>query len=222
MSKSKRLPTWKEMYTRWQLHGVEPVEVIKFDRNVHYNSEPWVCRAEGKQWRRVICTNPQRTTAYHITKGIVTQSSKAFAAFAINAYLLERGNYHHMHRDIAQEMRITAMRAIEAIDPRPGSYWTSNSRIVLPYLTENICGVPTEDVGDWRQIVDCAATFWKQARDTLAVVRIPDFMDFQSDELRDWYDHCKQMSEQQERHLYESLKAKYESGNSPTGSSSVG
>jgi len=200
----KNLSSWNAVLDVWKEFKVPFVEVRKFDTKLHYPSLCWVYKV-NKPGYIIHTSNPQNDTAWQLVKGIVIQNEEVFTAFAIHAYLI-----HADHRSdyITREVLSILVRdKLAKVDSPHYGYWHSNAKRVLPYV--DIGPNYWEKIESWRDWVEKAARYWIAIANQLAVVRIPNFMDSNSQEYQEWREYQKANEEAEERKLYEQLKNKY-------------
>jgi len=109
--------------------------------------------------------NPVNDTARHIAQGIVTRDAEVFAAFALNAYLRDRGTGRH-------ELNLVEVvgDAIRRLDRSPGDYWWPTATGLLAWVD---CDSPSAGLLDWTTSVDEAAKYWTRLASRWSVFRDP-------------------------------------------------
>jgi hypothetical protein len=199
-----------EVLRLWNSLDVPPVAIRRFNYEKDYPNDAWANK-DGSRYRFEI-SNPQRTTAWHLCKGIIATNQEAHSLFSIHAFLTEEASgYKGIGvNDLDYQVRTVLLK----IDPRPGSYWSRNSRTVLPPLPDSIAlSERNEGEGSWQTVIEDAARTWKEISEKLAIVRIPDFMSEDDEDLKQWHADLRQRNEEREHAEYERLKRKYEGNN---------
>jgi hypothetical protein len=146
--------------------------------------------------------HPLQDVARRLVKGFPSAEAESYAAFLLLAFCTE----YEFHA--GSGLRHAVYEAAHRLDET--GYWRSNARRVM---SGNSLFFLEADAG-WEEAVDAAAKAWTEAAQRYAVVRIPDFMDFKSDEWRAYHDARKreaaEAAEERDRREYARLRAKYE------------
>ena len=197
-------PRWEEVRSAWESLEVPDVTIVPFDIGTHYSSLPWVSLATGKQL--IDNTSPNRWTARALCEDYPNLSEDHRIAFK----LLTVARRYQL--DV---IKIRLLLKVPGFDIR--DWWSANSIYVLPPTDYTF---PTQLVElhrfderpaarAWREFVAASADVWKAMAARWAVIRIPDFMDYDGSERAAWDAHLASEREKRERAEYAYLRTKY-------------
>lgn len=202
-------PEWRRVYEVWKSFGVPRIESVRFDPGQHSIFTSW---AERRNHSPLHHSSVQRQTALHLFFNLRDESSELVAAYKINACCIE-----YSLRRFRENVLEPAFNTMGTSSFR---WWRSNARLVLPYTdgkTElDVLALDMEE-HDWKLIVNQSARKWTIIANELVIVRNPSLMDWESDEYRDYIEHCKRRREERDREDYERLKARFEGSEAPAG-----
>lgn len=193
------MKTWDEVYKIWQDGNVPSIEIIKFELGKHHPQLPWIDLKDGRQYGS---GNVCYSTAWHIFKFISTSPKEFQAAYKIYAYCRER-NYSQFWKILSP--------VFEKYDYHLGGWWNGNARKVLPHYEHKLRTYdylrPTSlELGI---VVKGAIEAWTHIAQNSAIIRIPDWMDFDSAEYEEYRNAVDKAREDQEHSEYLRLKKKF-------------
>jgi hypothetical protein len=157
--KNDRL-TWQAALSRWKAHDVRQISIVDREGEATYLPQRWINRNGSDA--QYIYGNPVNCTGLHLALGTVTKTPEMFAAFAIHAFLVEKHSPH-------PELDALARMALDRYDNRPGDYWHSNARRVLPI--EGDRRLDPDERSDWKGWIDAAARVWTRLESDHSVLR---------------------------------------------------
>lgn len=201
---------WKTVYQHWKSKAVPRFTVMSFNRERHDHYRAWVDKLSERGILN--STNPQTTTAAHLCEVVETNDDEIYAAFAILCCLINHDSRHdHWELKEAVVKRLSSSPVNLTFD------WSRNSKHVLPHLDTWELEQPFRGggkqywlVSHWKDFVDRSADYWRLVAETLAIVRIPELMNFGSDEPREWNQHVSMKERELELQQLARLKQKYE------------
>jgi hypothetical protein len=202
MSSKLRWPTWSAVLKRWQSCSVPEVQVRAYEFESR-SMAPWRHRND-----KLVAgfSNPLADTAGVLCWLANATNPELTALFKLTAFCRQLGL-----SAFSGEILLPVRRRLLSSDE---SWWHSNARHVVPYSSfvdwYPSPGADQEQCRQWREIVDRAALLWKDIAQQWVVVRIPDFMDPDSDEYREYTRRADARYERRERDEFERLKAKFE------------
>lgn len=204
-------PDWSTVYEYWRQFDIPEVEVVSFEIGVHFSREPWLRVSNNTQLNS---SNPQIDTARHICNQFETCNDEIKALYKLYTFLVSRGFELFRYNSIDKAWRTSG--AAREFD------WGINAKHLLPYvafpstLSRGELERLTWDYESrrrpemWKQIVELCSLEWAAIAGELAVIRIPLWMDFDSEEYAKYTRYIKELAEERERLEYERLKRKYE------------
>jgi hypothetical protein len=193
-------PSWKKIYDRWLSFGVPPVEVLTFVDGMMDPRLCWVSRSDQSRFPYQI-SNPQRDVAWRFVQGFTDFQAENYAAFLLHAYA-------DQHEDwIGYDIGTVIYNRARDLDET--DCWHKAARRLIPGESRRYTGEKNS-----LAVVDAAAEAWINVSQSFSVVRIPEFMDFESDEYVNYITRVRKMNisltEEQDRQEYERLRKKYE------------
>lgn len=204
-----RWPKWSAIADIWHDLNVPEIEVLDFVLGEQYPSLPWLNRKTSHQY--IGSSSPQNDTAYHLCVVLPTSPPELSITYKLYAFCRQ----HEI-----EEFAIGALRpAFNKFDQELYSWWNGNAKYVLPpieFRTAFWRSDARTQARNWKALVQEAADTWRIIAEKWALIRIPDFMDRDSPEYRQYNQYVREQDERRERAEYEWLKAKFEGrGTSP-------
>lgn len=207
-------PEWETVYDYWKTLDVPEVQIVKFEIGEHYNSyvsAPWV---ELKSNRQFPVSNPQSDTAAHICRKLNNVTDEMKALFKIHTFVKTEGLNRFDHESISTKwMESGGMNNFG---------WGQNAKNLLPleYVTipdhyqdlwrfEGNVEIKNEPES-WKEIIEACALAWTAISEQLGVIRLPDWMDKDSDEYKNYQAFVSVEHDKRDRLEYERLKRKFE------------
>ena len=204
-------PDWHTVYEYWRLFDIPEVEVVAFEIGVHFPMEPWLKRTKNRQLNS---SNPQIDTARHICNQLKTCDDELRALYKLYTFLVSRDFRQFRYNSLDKAWSVSgAARQF---------HWGINAKHLLP----NVEFAPTARRIEleklnwddelhrrpeiWKQVVELCSLEWATIAEELAVIKIPQWMDFDSEERAKYDNYQKEQAEKLERLEYERLKRKYE------------
>jgi hypothetical protein len=195
------MTSWHNVHELWDSHQVPEVSIIPYNFDLHRFPSPWW--SVTKDGQSMYRESPYNETARHLASVLPHQPKELIAAYKLCAFLRLVGAAHAMPQFLAEPHIRYGFK--------PHQWWHSNAINVLPF-TEN--GPENSLVfsrsNDWEVLTSGAATKWTQIAREWRVIRLPSFMDPDSDEKREYDKLAQEMHEQHERNEYLRLKKKFE------------
>jgi hypothetical protein len=194
---------WDQIYEFWNKLEVPEVKIIDFETGINTIDSPWFSIQEKKQVNYL--ENPMRETAYHLCICLKDKNPELIAAYKILAYL-----WSNRQKDLLYDSLSFAMKKY---NERTNSWWSLNAVYILPYcntLHNSDFRISKLTDKDWDKIVTNAAKEWTAIANEWAIIRIPKFMDRDSDEYKLFETYSESVHEQREYQEYLRLKKKFE------------
>jgi len=195
------MTSWHIVYETWASHEVPEVSIMPYKIDLHRFPSPWWSVKHDEQAR--YSESPYNDTARHLASLLPHQPKELIAAYKLYAFSRLVGAAHTMAESLSEPHERYGFSLHQ--------WWHSNAKNVLPF-TE---GAPENEFtisrgNNWETLVNCAAIKWTQIALEWNVIRLPDFMDPDSDEKREYEKLAHKMHEQHERNEYLRLKKKFD------------
>lgn len=195
--------SWQKVYELWLSQNVPMLEVRKYDPNLSYFSV-WVDKVPRPgSW--FTSSNPQNDTARFLLKKEFISNPEVHAAFAILAYLKSQQEQQRCSWEFAYNLKEATESALKSAG-QLYYFWSGNAKHVLVGIADF---ERQGKFGSWQEFVLEAAEYWTIAAEQLALVRLPKYMERDSDEFQESIARSEIEFEQKERAEYERLKRKY-------------
>lgn len=149
--------------------------------------------------------SPSNDTAGHLASVLSHEPKELIAAYKLYALSRLVGAVHTMAESLSEPHKRHGFSLHQ--------WWHSNAKNVLPFTEsapENEFTISRSR--NWETLVNCAAIKWSQIALEWNVIRLPSFMDPDSDEKREYEMLAHKMHEQHERNEYLRLKKKFGDG----------
>jgi hypothetical protein len=198
-------PPWKDVIAFWNTLGVPDVEVWPWPPERPHVA-PWDRRdnySRGNSWYPT--SSPQDQTAYHIACTLPGLPPESRAAFKLEACCRELGL-----TDFMGNVVFRANRKAKVVEY---GWWHPNAKNVLPnafydgWLRPR---TPWDTARNWKGIIDQSAKIWTDLASDWVVVRVPEFMDPESEEYKAHRERMTIAHHARERAEYERLREKFE------------
>lgn len=171
------MTSWHIVYETWTSHEVPEVSIMPYKNDLHRFASPWWSVKHDEQAR--YSESPYNDTACHLASVLPHQPIELIAAYKLYAFLRLVGAAHTMAEILSEPHKKYGFSLHQ--------WWHSNAKNVLPF-TE---GAPENEFtisrsNNWETLVNCAAIKWTQIALEWKVIRLPSFMDPDSDERREY------------------------------------
>jgi hypothetical protein len=191
---------WNKIFDKWKKQNVPDVVIRKFEIGQQSPNFPWFSIENNSQY--IYSENPLNDTAYHLSY-IQNMDQELIAAYKILAYLRYYSNLTVWSEVLAH--------AMTKHDKKLYHWWNANAKNILPY-TQN-CNTYIDKklyLNDWEKLVEQSANLWKDIAKEWEIIKIPDHMNSNSPELKDFQDFERKVQDNIEYQQYLRLKNKFE------------
>lgn len=191
---------WNQIYIYWNGLHVPDVAIHDFVIGVNTINSPWYDLKKNCQQH--FQETPLKETARHLAITIRDQDPELIAAYKILAYM----KYHQ-----SQALFHPLKEVLEKFGVNPfHGWWHSQARIILPHSVDYDYTIQRNPEVDWRNTIANAAKTWIDIAKDWAIIRIPDFMDYDSLEYEAFETFSQSQQKEKEYREYLYLKEKFE------------
>lgn len=194
------MTSWHNVYEIWASHEVPEVSIMTFNTDLHRFASPWWNVKHDEQAR--YSESPYNDTARHLATTLQHQPKELVAAYKLYAFSRLVGASHAMAESLSEPHKRYGIFLHH--------WWHSNAKNVLPFTEdapENKLTIGRSN--NWETLINSAAIKWTQIALEWNVIRLPSYMDPDSDEKREYEKLTHNTHEQNERNEYLRLKKKF-------------
>jgi hypothetical protein len=200
MEKMETVKQWNKIKELWIKCDVPPVMLKEFEIGVDFVKLPWYSITRKEQIFYI--ENPLQQTAFHLAVFLRDKDIDLIIAYKIYAFL----RYNRLNSLFID----TLSYVMSKYDIKLYDWWNLNSIYVLPDCPFYYNFEKKLTDKDWSIIVKEAANTWKTLAKEWQIIRIPDFMDSDSEEYKAYMNYSEQKSKENRYKEYLILKDEFE------------
>lgn len=194
---------WNQIFNYWKGLNVPEVQIRDFIIGENTINSPWYNLKENRQ--QYFQETPLKETARHLSVTLKYKDQELIAAYKILAYM----KYHQ-----SQALFHPLKEVLDKFYVNPfHGWWHSQARIVLPHSVDYDYTIQRNSDEDWRNTIANAAKTWKDIAKDWAIIKIPDFMNYDSPEYEAFETFSHRKRKEKEYTEYLRLKEKFENNN---------
>lgn len=191
---------WNKMLNVWDELKVPEILTREFVLKEHSPYLPWYDLK--KKYQPMYTENPIRQSAFHLVVYLNGKTNELRTAYKILAYLKEQRKEH-----IFQD---TLIKVMKKHNEAYSGWWHPNAKNVLPYAESLNDLLEKITVKDWEEVTIKSAKVWTELAQNWSIVIIPEYMDRDSHEFKEYQNCITKKYEEREYENYLRLKEKYE------------